>query len=78
MERRWSDFSEEEQKKMTQVDLKVLYHKDDSFTQYPPEDDSVTIGSSEEIINYIKESVSDKWILDSAGLPVPAGNENAN
>lgn len=78
MEGYWEDFSDEEKTERTQIDLKVLYHKDDCFIQYPDENDSDVIDAPHEITDYIKEKVSDKWVVDPDALPAPADNENAN
>ena len=81
MEGYWEEFSDEEKTKRTQIDLKVLYHKNDRFIQYPDENDSVEIDSPvrpEQITGYIKESVSEKWIVNPDDLPDPPDNENAN
>lgn len=78
MEGCWSEFSEEKKKEMTQIDLRVLYSKGNCFFQYPPVDDSVVIDSPEQITEYIKKSVSEKWIVNPDDLPDPPDNENAN
>ena len=78
MEGYWEDFSDEEKTERTQIDLKVLYHKDDCFIQYPDENDSVVIDFPEQITEYIKKSVSKKWIVNPDDLPDPPDNENAN
>lgn len=81
MEGYWEEFSDEEKTERTQIDLKVLYHKNDRFIQYPDENDSVEIDSPvrpEQITGYIKESVSEKWIVNPDDLPDPLDNENAN
>lgn len=68
MEGCWEDFSDEEKTERTQIDLKVLYHKDDCFIQYPDENDSDMIDAPHEITDYIKEEVSDKWVVDPDAL----------
>ena len=78
MEGYWEEFSDEEKTERTQIDLKVLYHKNDRFIQYPDENDSVVIDSPEQITEYIKRSVSEKWIVNPDDLPDPPDNENAN
>lgn len=78
MEGYWEEFSDEKKKERTQIDLKVLYHKDDCFIQYPDENDSDVIDAPHEITDYIKEEVSDKWVVDPDALPAPADNENPN
>ena len=78
MEGYWEEFSDEEKTERTQIDLKVLYHKNDRFIQYPDENDSVVIDSPEQITEYIKKSVSEKWIVNPDDLPDPPDNENAN
>ena len=78
MEGYWEEFSDEEKTERTQIDLKVLYHKNDRFIQYPDENDSVVIDSPEQITEYIKETVSEKWIVNPDDLPDPPDNENAN
>ena len=78
MEGYWEDFSDEEKTERTQIDLKVLYHKDDCFIQYPDENDSDVIDAPHKITDYIKEEVSEKWIVNPDDLPDPPDNENAN
>ena len=78
MEGYWEEFSDEEKTERTQIDLQVLYHKNDRFIQYPDENDSVVIDSPEQITEYIKRSVSEKWIVNPDDLPDPPDNENAN
>ena len=80
MEGCWSEFSEEKKSEMTQIDLKVLYNKGNCFIQYPSEKDleNEKIDSPEQITEYIKESVSEKWIVNPDDLPDPPDNENAN
>lgn len=68
MEGYWEEFSDEKKKERTQIDLKVLYHKDDCFIQYPDENDSDMIDAPHEITDYIKEEVSDKWVVDPDAL----------
>lgn len=53
------------------IDIKVLYAKNGSYYQYPGNtgDDTAT---PEEMADYIKKHVSDKWIIDSDDLPAPA------
>lgn len=78
MEGYWEEFSDEEKTERTQIDLRVLYNKGNYFFQYPPVDDSVVIDSPEQITEYIKKSVSEKWIANPDDLPDPPDNENAN
>lgn len=78
MEGYWEEFSDEEKTERTQIDLRVLYNKGNCFFQYPPVDDSVVIDSPEQITEYIKKSVSEKWIVNPDDLPDPPDNENAN
>lgn len=71
MEDEKNTFSEDELNAKTMIDIKVLYAKNGSYYQYPGNagDDTAT---PEEMAGYLKNHVSDKWIIDSDDLPAPA------
>ena len=71
MEDEKNTFSKNELNAKTMIDIKVLYAKNGSYYQYPGNagDDTAT---PEEMADYLKNHVSDKWIIDSDDLPAPA------
>ncbi len=68
MENKKETFPKEELNDKTMIDIKVLYAKDGSYYQYPRN----YTATPEEMADYLKTQVSNKWIIDSDALPAPA------
>lgn len=71
MENKKETFPEEELNDKTMIDIKVLYAKNGSYYQYPGNEGDNT-ATPVEMADYLKNVVSEKWVIDPDALPATA------
>lgn len=71
MENKKETFPEEELNDKTMIDIKVLYAKNGFYYQYPGNEGDDT-ATPEEMACYLKNAVSEKWVIDPDALPATA------
>lgn len=71
MENKKETFPEEELNDKTMIDIKVLYAKNGSYYQYPGNEGDNT-ATPVEMADYLKNVVSEKWVIDPEDLPATA------
>ena len=69
-------FSEDELDAKTMIDIKVLYAKNGSYYQYPGNKGDNT-ATPEEMADYLKNEVSNKWIIKPDDLPACPASANS-
>lgn len=76
MEDEKNTFSEDELDAKTMIDIKVLYAKAGSYYQYPGNEGDNT-ATPEEIADYLKNEVSNNWIIKPDDLPACPASANS-
>ena len=71
MENKKETFPKEELNDKTMIDIKVLYAKAGSYYQYPG-NETVAQATRQEMACYLKNAVSEKWVINPDDLPATA------
>lgn len=71
MKNKKETFPKEELNDKTMIDIKVLYAKNGSYYQYPG-NETVAQATRQEMACYLKNEVSEKWVIDPDALPATA------
>lgn len=76
MKNKKKTFPKEELDAITVIDIKVLYAKNGSYYQYPGNEgagnEGVDTATPEEMACYLKNAVSEKWVINPDDLPATA------